>query len=258
MSKVALYYFTGTGNSRLHAEKVVDGLKQAGIGANPFNVSDNPQPPDGFDMVGIVFPVYCWAPPWPLTRWVRQQVGLEGKPMFVLANFAGDAANALQKLSKTLKARGAKLFEFGHTLSPEAWTVPRTPRLAKTMDEQYEKEKGLHDQSFEFGGRVAYRIAKGDFQESWPKFRASGWELIVPFYRPGALWATYKMRVDKNKCTRCGICENMCPTHSIKLGPYPTFTRPCAACYGCINLCPAEALETSFTKGKVRYSKPFI
>jgi len=53
------------------------------------------------------------------------------------------------------------------------------------------------------------------------------------------------LTVDKEKCTRCGCCADVCPTRIIDVdseGPHVTGNR-CIACGHCVAVCPTAALD---------------
>lgn len=53
-------------------------------------------------------------------------------------------------------------------------------------------------------------------------------------------------KVNKKKCTKCGICVNLCPTKNISMetGEFPKFGKNCIACFGCELMCPEEAISS--------------
>ncbi len=56
-------------------------------------------------------------------------------------------------------------------------------------------------------------------------------------------FGTLKPKLIKEKCIKCGNCEEVCPQGAITLKPYPVITREkCISCYSCIEHCPVGAL----------------
>lgn len=53
-------------------------------------------------------------------------------------------------------------------------------------------------------------------------------------------------KVNKSKCTKCGICVDSCPTKNISLetNEFPKFGKNCIACFNCQLVCPEEAISS--------------
>jgi len=48
----------------------------------------------------------------------------------------------------------------------------------------------------------------------------------------------------KDKCTRCKVCEQICPVEVIKMAPYPVIDREkCIECFCCNEMCDEGAME---------------
>lgn len=258
MNKVGLFYFTGTGNTAQVAKEIAFNLKNNGIECECFNIRDPHPNPSEFDVVGICYPVYAWAPPWMISNWVKANKNLKGKPSFVFQDFAGDPANSFRKILKTLKQAGAKVFAFGQCLMMESWTTVRTQAALDKMEPWFEEHKHDFGSTSEFVKNLSRQIKNREFtQAPMPKYRITWWNMISPFYSRPMLKISYRSRLDKSKCTKCGVCAKICPTLSIALSPYPTFKTPCAGCFGCVNLCPTDAIDSMLTKGKIRYRPKF-
>ncbi|SHF87694.1 4Fe-4S binding domain-containing protein [Desulfacinum infernum DSM 9756] len=55
----------------------------------------------------------------------------------------------------------------------------------------------------------------------------------------------FEKRIDKEKCTLCGLCQSSCPARTISLEPEPTIGPRCIDCMTCYRLCPEEAVQAS-------------
>jgi len=248
---IGIIYFSGTGNTKRIAEQIAIGVKDAGLTVAVYNVKDNPNI-DQFDSVIICSPVYAWRAPWPVRKWIKGLAKQNGKKVFVFITYAGDDSNSILRLARNCQDVGFEVIGWGRTVQPETWTVVRTEKILRQMEE-HAKDKPS-DNPIDFG-KTAVDILKGDKPPmKLPRFKTSAYDLVIPFYSKPALSMWFRIHVNRNRCTQCGLCAEMCPTGSIKLNPpYPRFTAPCAGCYGCVNLCPEEALESWFTRGKLRY-----
>ena len=67
----------------------------------------------------------------------------------------------------------------------------------------------------------------------------------------GSPFSIWKIRIDRDKCIECGLCEENCPMN-IKLLSYMNknqrvLSSECIACQQCVNICPESAIQ--YTKG---------
>lgn len=63
----------------------------------------------------------------------------------------------------------------------------------------------------------------------------------------GARFAVWKMEIDPESCTDCGVCEKQCPM-DIRLLEYKnagqrTLSTECILCHTCANVCPKSAVK---------------
>ena len=60
-------------------------------------------------------------------------------------------------------------------------------------------------------------------------------------------------------CNECGLCEEICPVHSITVNGKPHWGKTCTQCLGCLHRCPVAAIQlgkSSHKKG--RYLHPCL
>jgi len=51
-------------------------------------------------------------------------------------------------------------------------------------------------------------------------------------------------KVDKEKCTGCGVCVDICPVEAIKIeNDKAVISDECVDCGACVNQCPQEAIS---------------
>ncbi|MEE4197294.1 MAG: 4Fe-4S dicluster domain-containing protein [Bacteroidales bacterium] len=74
---------------------------------------------------------------------------------------------------------------------------------------------------------------------------------IPVFMKPGTRFSIWKIKIDKEKCTGCRLCEINCPMN-VKLLSYMQnnqriMSTECIACQQCVNTCPEGAIN--YVKG---------
>lgn len=247
----ALFWFSGTGNSLWAARQLAEALEgetelkriEKGKPAGPL---------DGFDRVGLVFPVYIWGMP----HLVRDFVpGLAGHDyVFSVATCAGDPAGTQLEVRRVLKRAGGRLAAGFNLVLPSNY-IPwgGTP-------------KDQHEERFQASQKKIKTIAKAVAAGERPPLERSNWlrcltrSIFVRFmaYRlmPGF---DADFHVDET-CNGCGSCARMCPVDNIAMeGGKPTWQHHCEQCFACLNLCPKQALQYGKnTAGVPRYRHPDV
>lgn len=63
-------------------------------------------------------------------------------------------------------------------------------------------------------------------------------------------YSVYHLEIDRDQCTSCGVCEEICRSQCIKsVSRYIDDTR-CVRCFDCINKCPAEAIRFQMNRNR--------
>lgn len=85
------------------------------------------------------------------------------------------------------------------------------------------------------------KIATGQIKA---KLETDNTDLQVPGKRPYKAIGPNPLKpiVETEKCTKCGLCAEKCPTHAIdKAHPNTTEIAKCISCMRCLSLCPSKA-----------------
>lgn len=227
-----IFYLSGSGNSLYAAKQIAEGLEACRletIGSylrNPYTVKD--------EVVGIVNPVYCFALPPMMAKFIE---ALQAKPnyCFGVVTMGGNQGRALKQMSEALAAKGIAL-NYGQTvLMPDNFFgIPVDKREA-----QLKAAKPVI-------AKIAGEVAEGKADLSVVK-EAMLWKL----FGTSASWWYLKnrlkfdvMTVDADKCVGCGICAEVCQMENIKLvDGKPEFGNNCASCLGCFHWCPQSAIS---------------
>lgn len=265
MSKALVVYFTQGGTTARVAEAMAIGLRSAGYQFDLHNLSEGQPPgPAGYDLLGIGSPTYYYRPPFNVTDYVNGLPDLAGLPAFVFVlhgTYRGDGGNALRR---ALARKGAQEVGYFHCRGGNYFVGYLKEGYLFSPDHPTEEELA---QAEAFGREVAGRAAGQAYARPgddpapaaiyrWERFMVNRW-LVEKMY-------SRLFRVNKDKCTACGLCIQECPTGNIaedKEGR-PVWGRDCLGCLYCEMNCPEEAITspaswplfTSFMKYNVRHA----
>lgn len=250
-----IFYLTGTGNSLFAASKIAEaqgdrlfsitGLMEQPKEVYHYELAEN-------ELLGFVFPVYAWGPPKMVLDFI-DKLYIEGNPyVFSLSTCGEEEGNTTKIIRKALAAKGFILDSAYSLKMPNNYIVGYD---VDTKEEEEKKLKAAELMLSEINTAIGQR--KKNIDLTLPgKFPALKTALINPVFNRFGLNTTKHFSAD-DSCTGCGICEKICPVHTIKVTGKPVWGEACIQCFGCINRCPAHAIQ--FGKGtnaKGRYIHP--
>ena len=247
MSKCLIVYFSQGGTTARTARSIAAGLRTAGYQVDLHDLTDNPPPAlDGYDLLGIGMPVYYYRPPFTMTDYVQSLPHLAGLPAFTFllyGTFRGDAGTAVRRL---LARKGAR--EVGY------FTCRGDDCFLGYLKQGY---------FFSPDHPTAEELAGAEVFGQEVAARAVGQEVARPEDDPppGAIYRLERFalnrsfvtqvysrlfRVNKDKCTACGLCIQDCPTGNITENQegQPDWGRDCLLCLYCEMHCPEEAITS--------------
>lgn len=243
-----IFYFSGTGNSKYAAMLLARRLDTelvsiaAVLRGRAFRVPAVEEP------VGIVFPVYAWAPPELVLRFVKAHPFPAARHTFAVCTCGDDAGEAMRALGR---ARG-KPYDSTFSIA-----MPNNFILGFDVDSPAEAARKLQaaDERLIW---IAERLAARDQGiHAVHKGRAPGLKtaLAAPLLNLGKRWTRPFHAGDA--CTACGRCARVCPTGNIRLQPRPVWGKDCACCLACLHHCPTRAIDYGrLTQKKGWYVNP--
>jgi NAD-dependent dihydropyrimidine dehydrogenase PreA subunit len=151
-----------------------------------------------------------------------------------------------------LKARGARL--------SAGWSIrmPGNYPLLAGPPSQKEQQRLFADAEKQIAG-IADIVKRGEtapLQDSFALLRGLA-RLMNPMAVSFFAKADKKFVV-KDNCTKCGVCEKVCPVQNITLiDGKPFWLHHCEQCMACLQWCPVEAIQAGrITEGRKRYQHP--
>ncbi len=260
-----IIYFTGTGNSRMVAERLhehyfpddttrqklytLEGDRLLHPGRQLLEVDDN-------DLVIWVFPVYSWGVPPVVLRFIDKVrfKGAERARHHMVCTCGDDVGRTDDQWRKHLGRRG--------------WTprgafsviMPNTYVCMKGFDvDSPDTEAGKLAAMPKRLEKICREIDRGFADSDLTRGSWAWWKTNLVY----GLFRAFKMspapfKADTEKCTSCGLCARSCPMMNIKMvDRRPKWGPACAMCLRCYHHCPVHAIcYGRETEGKGQYRPP--
>ncbi|HWQ78210.1 MAG TPA: EFR1 family ferrodoxin [Anaerovoracaceae bacterium] len=250
-----IFYFTGTGNSLYAAGKIAEaqGDRMYSIArlmdqqkkAFHYNFNEN-------ELLGFVFPIYAWGPPGIVLDFISK-LDVSGYPYVFSLNTCGDEEGKTPKvIRKALAAKGLALAGSFSIRMPNNYILEGFDVDPK--DVEAEKLKAAELMLAEINTTIGQR-KKNVYLTLPGKHATLKTTFANPMFNRFAMNTRHYSADDS--CTRCGLCEQICPVHTIRITDKPVWGKACTYCMACINRCPVRAIQ--YGKGtakKGRYSHP--
>ncbi|MFA9396884.1 MAG: EFR1 family ferrodoxin [Clostridiaceae bacterium] len=251
MEKLAIVYFSGTGNTRYIADKMKESIIKTNIQVDLINIEKNIINPNRYDYIIIGGPVYVERYPEILLKYIEDNLSnYKGKCMMYSTQGAYGATPVFKHAIKRI--RSLNISYYNYLIMPNNFYTFMLKRCSKDKEKKLIKTASLKAQNMvlEFlnGKTSSYdslniRVYSAEII----------YKLVYPFFRKLLM---RNLEIDKNLCIKCGICENSCPAKSLKFYPKLEINDDCTFCQRCIHNCPKNAF---LYKGKpiIQYKPKF-
>jgi ferredoxin/flavodoxin len=255
--KGIIFYYSGSGNTRLACQYVSKKLKN--IDLELFNVVRNKEIPelDSFDIVGFATFIDFAGPPFLFEQFIENLPQQKDKLAFVFMTFGFKYGKGLKILAKRVGAKGFRVVT-GHILKvPESYPPANVRGIGNVNNPVKWRLKRFNEFILDFNSIIRSYIDGNEIELR--KLKISPINRLFPegFHTPTRARDDMGEKfVDEGLCTECGVCEKGCPYNAIILDPKPKFDMTkCFGCWYCYNHCPEKAIYTmKFNKG--HYPRP--
>lgn len=241
--RISIYYFSGTGNTLLVCRAMVEAFRGVGHEVSLQRMEDVSPESVAVDerAIGLGFAVACQST-YPLV-WAFAQ-GLpraKDTPIFMvdtLMMYSGGVVGPMRACveAKGYRPIGACEIAMPNNLYPRHVDRIKTDAIVKrgaTRARQYATDL--------MAGRARWGhipvipdLLCAAMMAPWM------WKIVAAIGR--------RLAVDKGHCTRCGLCEQLCPVGNIELAPGPQFGNACQQCMRCLSFCPTQAIRLPWFK----------
>lgn len=244
MSKIAIIYFSGVGNTKYVASLIFNSLKSI-HNVEIFSIEKLPCDFDinNYERVVIGFPTIHSAPVKPIMEFISHlQPGKKKIPIFIFTTCGLYSMN-------TLRIFAVKCYE--KNLIPvmnKSYRCAATDGilLAPFVNMWFYHEKGLDER---VNRDSLYFTSLNTYKPNIPRLKLYG----IINYPNKWLGQHFRIKIylHNDKCIKCGRCIKNCPTKAFQKNDQEYLTcntNKCINCYRCIHHCPQLALSLSKRK----------
>ena len=233
-----IYWFSGTGNTLIIALEIRNTLLKYGYDVElyPMDKTD-PKTIDQNAIIGFVVSVAGQSTHPLVWEFIKDLPKVDGTPCFFVDTLAYYSGGILGPVKNILKRKG---------FTPLAAKEILMPNNFMKMKSRPEKEMKIIEK-----GKAKTR----EFCEKLFTGKGSWWDIPIYssfmslMYQHRSLVNIFKKTlpfvIDENKCTRCGICVDLCPEKSLTMddtNSIPVNNSNCTLCLRCVAYCPTHAI----------------
>ncbi|MGV9173690.1 MAG: EFR1 family ferrodoxin [Promethearchaeia archaeon] len=240
--KVALIYFSPTGNTKRIAKVISRTLQEFDVKIREINITnhENRKVPLDFkeyDACFFGFPVYGWRVPKILREWFKKLDGF-GILCSVFTTYGGINPGVVHyEIQKILTQQGFNLISTAEFLGEHTYNLAG-----------WEAAEGRPNKSDFLIAEQFIKLTYQKFQDknsTLPPFRAptiSEQKLKSIEERPRMFVPVPE--IAEKICTKCGLCSEQCPAAAINPRTFSINQSACIRCYRCVKYCPEDAVKT--------------
>jgi ferredoxin/flavodoxin len=244
--KIAIYYFSGTGNTAWVVRRLVDRLSELGdevVAASCERVAPSDIALTACDVMGIAFPVYASFAPALVRDFIAGLPPAAGKPLFAVTTAGYAAGDTAWYTVRPLRARGYEPFVLVNVLVANNLRLPiLSPLPIPSPEEMVDKLEQAFRKVARLAGWIHRRERHVEGAGLFGRLLGVSQRLSV---QPFEALAFQGFFADET-CTHCGWCVDHCPVHNIKMTDSGVeFLDHCMLCMRCYSFCPSHAIQST-------------
>jgi len=237
---VLIAYFSGTGSTKFVAESIEQVYSKNSINTLLYSIDSNQiMNMDNVEALILLYPVYAFNAPLPITEWIDTLPKASGLQTAVLSVSGGGEVwpNSLSRVEckRRLESKGFFVFYEEMIVMPSNIFVKTKDHLSMWLVKSLpiKVEKIVNEIILKKRKRKAPRFGLG-LNNAISKFEVKSLR-------------KYGLSLEANeKCTGCRSCERNCPRSNIVMvEDRPKFEDKCIACLRCVYGCPTRSIYSS-------------
>jgi ferredoxin/flavodoxin len=243
--KIAIFIFSGTGNTYYIGKKLQDVFKENNTLCDLYTLEkrhDDDRLIDDYDVIGLGYPIYGSDLPLLTKKWIDGLTIHQQKKAFVFCTqmlYSGDGAAYGGRL---LEKKGFVIKQQAHFNMPNNITDYKILRPFNRHNLfKIEQRKTKQVTRFVQNIMVDKKCRKGSNLFSL----SLGLLQRIPYQKMEMKWISNAIKIEDH-CILCKKCIELCPVGNFEIVDNVLKTKnSCFACYRCINHCPVNALHSS-------------
>lgn len=251
MNKTRIYYFSGTGNTKVIAMELLEQFSNFGLDTSLVAIDEfirketviDVKTFRQIDLVGIGFPIHGFMCPDMITEFVKKLPFARGQKAFVFSTSAGNLKinnGGTVKVRQLLRLKGYKVVYERMFAMGANFLYAYDERLTKALYlANIDKSRQMVEQIYE---GVTRKTKLNPFLFSL--------DLLIHRLEEGlgAKGFGIGLKAD-DSCTLCEKCVRMCPKENIEVADSSLkFNDKCMMCMRCMYICPEDAIQPSSLK----------
>jgi ferredoxin len=258
VGRVAIVYFSGTGNTWTIARQYLHALRERGQEADLFPIekmsAEDRDALVGYDLLGIGYLVHVWNAPRLVAQFIHALPPSKGQCTFLFITAGATLGGVFDWARDRLTYLGyALIHEARYYVGSDSHAKLKLGRLS--MDEIVRRFAWADTEVHEAVAEILSGGERHIYAPGWARFLGSNltWRLYLLLCRQ-----VHRYFYADEKCDQCNLCVTACPTCNIRLIEKKVlFDDRCTLCLRCLNICPRQAIQVDALTQKIeRYLAP--
>ncbi len=241
----AIYYYSGTGNTKLIAEMLAESFMSNDIEINLVDIEDvlvgRAELEVAYNVIGIGHPVISFRAPKVVRKFIKLMPASAGKKIFLFKT-AGDPSKinnaASIQLIEHLTEKGYHVFYDSLIAMPSNFFISYRPSLIKQLLNRAEQRVA------EIAQDIINMKSKQLVVKPWLKALTQKIHFYEEKYGAPTFGKGFQI---SEACNLCGLCVEKCPAQNITVeSGQLDFEDRCEMCMRCLYNCPQRAISNRY------------